>query len=183
MQKNAIGYAFGYEGVGFRAANPVYMIQAAFPELSSVYGIVASVMFSLAYSTSNIFMGNASKSWNKKVMLGMALIGFSLTSITSGLTNSLAIFAGLRFLFGIFASAINAPIYQLIATTFPIEYRSTANSIENLGYRFGAMFASFMVIIIKNFGWRAMYLGMGTFGVALGIVALLVIKNPEVQST
>jgi sugar phosphate permease len=154
------------------------MMQAAFPELAGVYGIVASVMFSVAYSFSNIFMSNASKSWNKKIMLGLALIGFSCTSLAAGLTNSLAVFAGLRFLFGIFASAINAPIYQLIATTFPIEFRTTANSIENLGYRFGAMFASFMVIIIKNYGWRAMYVGMGSFGVALGLTALAVVKNP-----
>lgn len=87
-------------------------------------------------------------------------------------------FASCRFFFGLFASAINAPIYQLIASNFPPEFRATANSIENSGYWLGAGIASFMVILIKNYGWRAMYYTMGGTGVTLGLLCALFIKNP-----
>jgi hypothetical protein len=118
MQKNSIGYVYGYEGLGFRADNPIYMISVAFPQMASVYGIVASVTFSVAYAVSNIFMASASKRWNKKLMLCLAMIGMSCMSLTSGMTESLLMFSICRFTFGIFASAINAPIYQLIASNF-----------------------------------------------------------------
>jgi MFS family permease len=135
-------------------------------------------MFSVAYSCSNIYMGNASKKWNKKTMLCAGVLGFSLTTLCAGLTNSIVVFAACRFLFGACASAINAPIYQLIANNFPPEYRSLANAIENSGYYIGGMLASFTVILIKNFGWRASYVAMGTFGATVGLLSLAIIKNP-----
>jgi MFS family permease len=71
----------------------------------------------------------------------------------------------------------------LIATNFPPEYRSTANSIENSGYWLGAGIASFMVLLIKRWGWRAMYFTMGSVGTVLGILCLLFIKNPLVPKS
>lgn len=69
----------------------------------------------------------------------------------------------------------------MIATNFPPEYRTTANAIENSGYWLGAGFASFMVLIIKSFGWRAMYYTMGSFGIVLGGLTLAFVKNPVIQ--
>ena len=111
VQKNSIGYAYGFEGVGDKANNPVFMLQAAYPQLGPIYGLVASLMFSAAYSTSNIFMSSQSKNWNKRVMLGLGVVCFSLTSLIAGASNSLAVFAIMRFFFGLAASSINAPIY------------------------------------------------------------------------
>lgn len=113
-------------------------------------------------------------------MLAIGVIGFSSTSLIAGSSNSLAIFATCRFFFGLFASAINAPIYQLIATNFPPEFRATANSIENSGYWLGAGIASFMVLIIKQWGWRAMYFTMGGAGLTLGLICAFFIKNPVI---
>lgn len=58
--------------------------------------------------------------------------------------------------------------------------RSTANSIENSGYFFGAGLASLMILIIKKFGWRAMYFTMGSIGLVLSFLTLVLIKNPQV---
>lgn len=111
VNKNSIGYAFGYEGIGAKFGDPKYMLVAAYPQLIPIYGIVASLMFSAAYSTSNIVMSSQSKNWNKKWMLAIGAIGFSMTSVIAGYSNSLVVFALMRFCFGVFASAINAPIY------------------------------------------------------------------------
>lgn len=154
------------------------MFSTAFPTLGPVFGLVASLAFSSAYATSNIFLGNLSAKWNKNLMLCLGLIGFSLTSIMTGMTNSLLIVTLMRFIFGICSSAINAPIYQLIATNFPVEFRSTANAIENLGYSTGVMFASFSVLLIQKYGWRANYIIQGVQGVILGILALMILQSP-----
>ena len=68
-------------------------------------------MFSVAYACSNIFMSDLSKTWNKKWMLGLGILGFASSSLIAGATNSLVLFATMRFTFGVFAAAINAPIY------------------------------------------------------------------------
>lgn len=127
----------------------MYMLSEAYPGLAPIYGIVASLMFSVAYSISNIFMSSISKKWNKRLMLAIGVFMFSASSVVAGLVNSLTVFALMRLIFGMFASAINVPIYQLIASNFPIEFRTTANAIENTGYYIGAGIASFMVLVIK----------------------------------
>ena len=111
VNKNAISYAYGYKGVGAQAGSEVFEITTAFPQLSQYYGIIASLMFGMTYACSNIFMSDFSKRWNNKWMLGLGILGFACSSFFAGVTNSLVVFAALRFTFGVFASAINAPMY------------------------------------------------------------------------
>ena len=177
VNKNAIVYAFGFQGVGM-TDNATYMLSKAYPALGPMYGIIASLIFSAAYSISNVFMSSLSKRTDKRVMLSLGALMFSMTSVVSGGTDSLFLFAYSRVLFGICASAINVPIYQLIASNFPIEYRSTANAIENSGYYLGSGVASLMVLIIKAKGWSAMYLTIGCLGVMVAVACALFIKNP-----
>lgn len=178
--KNSIGYAFGFVGEGVRAS-PDFMLTNAFPGLTPIFGIVASLMFSAAYSSSNIFMSALSTNWNKRIMLALAVAAFSATTIAAGATNSLLIFASMRFVFGVCASAINAPIYQVIAREFPPEMRATANSVENLGYKIGMGFASLSVLIIRQWGWRVHYKLIGSLGILVGLVALLFVRNPVLK--
>lgn len=182
VMKNSVGYAFGFEGLGFRAANPKYMLRAQFPELVPVFGLVASGLFGAAYCTTNIIMSSKSKNWDKKRMLSIALLGMSVAMFGNGSASTLGIFSLNRFLFGVFAAAINAPIYQMIAANFPPQYRSTANAIENSGYYLGAGFASVMVLAIKQFGWRSIYYISGGAGLLLLTLTQLFIKNPVIAS-
>lgn len=183
VNKNSIGYAYGYQGIGIQANNPVFELSTAFPKIKLYYGIIASLMFSVAYACSNIFMSDLSKGWNKKWMLGIGVLGFASSSMIAGVTNSLVIFAIMRFTFGVFASAINAPIYQLIAANFPVEYRTSANAVENTGYHLGAGVASFMALIIRAYGWRTMYMCMGSFAFMIGVLILLLVKNPVMSKS
>ena len=79
-----IGYAFGYEGLGIQAGNPEYMIRAAYPLMVNYYGIIASFLFSLSYSTVGVFAGNLTKTVSRKNMLGVACIMWSLTTFGAG---------------------------------------------------------------------------------------------------
>lgn len=178
INKNSIGYAFGFQGLGEMATSK-YMLSMSYPQIIPIYGIVASLLFSAAYSTSNIFMSSQSKKWNKKWMLALGTLGFGMSSLIAGGVNSFWVFCIMRFTFGLCSSAINAPIYQLIATNFPPKFRATANAVENSGYCFGCGVSSLMILILKNYGWRAVYYFMGTFGVVLGLLAAAFVKNPK----
>jgi MFS family permease len=84
----------------------------------------------------------------------------------------------MRFLLGVFCSSIGPANYSLIADYFPPSYRSTANAIENAGVYVGAGLSSLCVILIGMFGWRGMYMVCGSIGVTLGLLTLVLVKEP-----
>ena len=174
-----IGYAYGYEGLGFQAGNPDFMIRVAYPLMVNYFGIIASFLFSLSYSTVGVFAGNLSKTMSRKVMLGMACILWSCCTFGAGYFNSFLAFCIMRFMCGGFATCSNASSFGLLADYFPPERRSLANAIESSGYYVGAALASSSIVLIKNFGWRAMYKATGVFGIICGLSVLLFVKEPK----
>ena len=84
----------------------------------------------------------------------------------------------MRVMLGTFASMQGPASYALISDYFPPASRATANAIESSGTYVGGALASFCVILIKQFGWRAMYQIVGLSGVIIGLTNLLIIKEP-----
>ena len=155
------------------------MLSKAFPGLTPVYGLVASMLPQLTYSICNMITPTVSQKWNKKLMLAFGVIGFSMAHYLQSFTSSLFVFAGLRVMFGICASFINAPVYDTIARSFTKDFRTIANSIEHSGYNLGDGLASFGVIGVKNFGWRGMYRKVAYIGFALGALVLSFLKGDK----
>jgi MFS transporter, Spinster family, sphingosine-1-phosphate transporter len=89
---------------------------------------------------------------NRKVMLSIACIGWSLSTITSGFANNVWVLFISRLGLGIFQSGCSAPAYSLIADYFPPERRTFANSIYNLGIYIGQSFSSLTIILISGVG-------------------------------
>ena len=89
---------------------------SAFPQLTPVYGIVASLFFGFAYSFTNILVSPTKI--NHKVMLVVGTFLFSATNLVAGITQSFYLFALMRMALGVFSSFINTPIYKMIADHF-----------------------------------------------------------------
>lgn len=125
--------------------------------MKNYYGILSSFIFSLPYVVLGIWSGILSGKVNRKVMLGVACILWSMTSIGAGAIPSFGVFVLMRFMLGGIESACNPASYALIADYFPPEYRSTANAIETSGSYVGGGLCGICVILIKKYGWRSMY--------------------------
>lgn len=177
LHRQIIGYAYGYQGLGEKFS-PFYMISLEYPQMSLYYGLIASFVFSSSYSTLGVWAGILSGKMNRKVLLGLACIGWSATTFGAGLVPSFGFFILMRFMLGGFESACNPASYALIADYFSPKYRSTANAIETSGSYVGDGIASIGVILIKKYGWRNMYMIMGGLGMALGAFVLAFIKEP-----
>jgi|LauGreDrversion4_2_1035121.scaffolds.fasta_scaffold1516445_2 hypothetical protein len=111
MNVSSIGYVYGFQGTGYKANNPKFELLATFPNLAPIYGVVASLLFGLAYSTSNMVVAGKTKKVNPRTMLLIGTFSLSLTAIFAGTANSLMFFALMRMALGICSSTINAPIY------------------------------------------------------------------------
>lgn len=175
--RQTVGYAYGFLGQG-SMYNDHYMLSLTYPKLQQYYGLICSLFFSIPYSVFGIFSGTLTETRNRKVLLGVACLGWSLSTYFVGAYDSLIVFTILRFTLGIFCSMNNPASYALIADYFPLKYRSTANAIQSSGEYVGSCLASTMVILIKKFGWRAMYRIQGIGGVLFGLITLLAMKEP-----
>ena len=89
------------------------------------------------------------------------------------------IFCALRFLLGAVQSAFIPTSYSLIADYFPPEYRSRANAVSISGSYLGSALASLTVLLISKWGWRAMYKIVGIAGIILGILFMILVKEPK----
>jgi sugar phosphate permease len=147
--------------------------------MKTYYGFISSFAFSISYSTLGVYAGVLSGRVNRKVLLGISCILWCLTSYFAGAIHSFAFFVLMRFMLGAFESACNPASYSIIADYFPPSYRSTANAIETSGSYVGGGIACLCVLLIKEFGWRAMYQIIGVSGIIMGILTLLLIKEPK----
>jgi MFS family permease len=155
------------------------MLSAAYPKMQNYYGLISSFVFSSSYSTLGVWAGVLSGKMSRKVLLGLSCILWSATSVGAGAINSFAFFILMRFLLGAFESACNPASYSIIADYFPPSYRSTANAIETSGSYVGGGIASFSVILIAKYGWRAMYKILGYMGIFVGLASIILIKEPK----
>lgn len=162
-----------------QANNPDYMISVAYPQMTNYFGFIASACFTIPYTILGIWSGILSGKVNRKVMLGVACILWSLTSVGVGVLPTFGAFCLMRVLLGSVESACNPASYALIADYFPPEYRSTANAIETSGSYVGGGMCGICVILIKKYGWRMMYQIIGSIGVLAGIATILLIKEPK----
>jgi MFS family permease len=142
------------------------------------FGLISSFVFSSSYSVLGVWAGILSEKMSRKWLLGLSCILWSATTYFAGAIPGFAFFCLMRFMLGAFESACNPASYSIIADYFPSNYRSTANAIETAGSYVGGGLASFCVILIAKYGWRAMYKIIGGGGMIMGALSILLIKEP-----
>ena len=124
-------------------------------------------------------MGLLVKKYNRRLLISLATILWSLTSIISGSTNSFAVLFLMRFIFGCFVSATEPVGYSLISDYFPKNIRTTANSIIGVASYIGAASAAMILFVTRAVGWRKAYYCSGGFGLLVGTLGLIFIKDPK----
>ena len=135
--------------------------------------------FSISYSVAGIFMGLLVDKVNRKTLLSIACIGWSITSLVSGSTNSFLVLCLMRFITGMCVSATEPAAFSILGDYFPKRLRTTANSVMNTATYVGSGIASLIVLIVAQYGWRSAYLGVGAISLALGVIAFVFVKEPE----
>ena len=134
---------------------------------------------SLSFSIAGIFAGMAIDKWNRVRILSVACIVWSGTSLVIGSVNSLVVLGLMRLLMGVSLSACEPASYSIVADYFPQNLRSRANGLLTSGAYMGSAFGCLMVTLINGIGWRNSYKFMGSVGLAVGLLGLVLIKEPK----
>ena len=172
-----IGTAYNYKDDGQN--NPKYMMSIDIPGFSkSIFGFASGFAFTAFFSIVVLFSGVASDNCSRRMLLGVAGILWSATSITTAFSKTVTEVVASRMMLGFFEAFCGPPAYSLIADYFPPEIRTTAIAIYNLGIYIGNALSSLILVMIEAFGWRKAYLITGLIGVAFALLALIFIVDP-----
>lgn len=177
--RKGLTYAYGYTGLGVTAANPVYEIATAYPQLKQWYGLLAGLIYTIPYSFFGLVAGKISDNVNRKLFLGLVIILASATMGLSGAVNSFFVLSAMRVVHGMLNSSSNPLSFSLIADYFPPDRRATANSIIQAGNYIGVGVSSLSILLISKFGWRSCYMIMCALGTAFGLATMAFVKEPE----
>ena len=143
------------------------------------YSVLAGPAFTVFFVISMLFTGMLTDRLNRKVMLSVAIIGWSISTGLHCFANSFGTLLAARLGVGLFQSAATPPAFSLMDDYFPIERRTTDNSIYVFGYGLGSGMSIITPVVIGAIGWRLAFVAIGSLGVFIGLVCLFTIKEPE----
>lgn len=117
MQQQLTSFGFLY---GFVAPtrNPFYEIATAYPLLQKYYGLISGAGFCVSFSIAGLFWGKLVNHVNRKNLLSLACIVWSMTTIASGYFDSFGVLVLMRVILGSATAATDPTAFSMISDTF-----------------------------------------------------------------
>ena len=135
--------------------------------------------YTIPFSLAGVFLGLMKKGYNRKMLLSTVIMLGGLSQIASGAFTSFPLLCLMRSFHGACFSLTIPLLSSLVRDYFPQEKRGTANSLLYSANYFGTALSSISVLIISQFGWRTTYGTMGIFGLLVGLLSAIFIRNPK----
>ena len=174
-----ISAAYNYTMKDGEADDPFYMMSVDIPGFApNKYGLLSGVMFTSLFSITVLFSGVLSDNCSRRLLLAFAAMLWSVTSLTTAISQTYSEVALSRMMLGFFEAFCGPPSYSLIVDYFPPEVRTTANAIFAFGIYVGNALGSLIIIMISTLGWRWSYAITGFVGISIGFLVLLLVKDP-----
>lgn len=179
-QRFIIATAYQIKAPTDEPPDPKYEMRYAIPNFTTEkYAYLAGATFTIFFATAVLFTGMLADNMSRKILLCLAAILWSFTSIGTSFCQYYWQLCIMRILLGLFEACIGPPAYSLITDFFPPEKRTLANSVYSFGIYIGASLSNITIIIIETIGWRLTYFIVGCFGILVGLVGLVVIMEPQ----
>jgi MFS transporter, ACS family, hexuronate transporter len=145
-------------------------------------GTVAGV-FSFAWALAAFGISRLSDMvGNRKLLLVLATLAFSLCSFLTGLATSFAFLIGARILMGIAEGGVMPISHAIVASEVEPKYRGLAQGIaQNLGSNFFGSFVAPVVLVALalKYGWQNTFFIAGLPGIVCALLIWFFVKEPE----
>ncbi|XP_021341763.1 uncharacterized protein LOC110442462 isoform X2 [Mizuhopecten yessoensis] len=151
-----------------------------------LYQIIAGPVFIVIFTFSGIFVGFMADKYNRKNLLAVCCIFWSVMTLLMGFVQDYWQLALLRFGQGLGEAGCTPFAASIIADYFTPETRGLAIGIYNwgiyMGYSLAYAFGNFVTLAnINGQGWRWSFFLSGAPGIILGVVIFIALKEPERQ--
>jgi ACS family D-galactonate transporter-like MFS transporter len=141
-------------------------------------GLVFSA-FSWSYALLQIPGGIFLDRFGTRLTYFIAVVGWSLFTALMAATRSLNGLVLTRIGVGVFEAPCFPANSRILATWFPQSERARANGVYSFGQYVGLGFLSVPLFwIAQRYGWRALFVAAGAFGVAFGVAWWRLYRNP-----
>lgn len=142
-------------------------------------GFLTGFAFAIFYAVMGIPIGQWADRWNRRSIISICLVLWSLMTAASGLALNFIHLVLARIGVGVGEAGTGPCNHSLIADYYPAEHRATAMGIYSLGIPIGALFGILAGGWINEFfGWRMAFIAVGLPGVVLAIVIHFTVKEP-----
>lgn len=162
----------------------------AAPSLTRDLGLTATQMglvfsaFSWSYALLQIPGGIFLDRFGTRLTYFIAVVFWSLFTALMAATRSLNGLIATRIGVGVFEAPCFPANSRVLATWFPQRERARANAVYSFGQYVGLGFLSVPLFwITQRFGWRGLFIVVGLFGMAFGVVWWLLYRNPTESAT
>jgi MFS family permease len=157
-------------------------IKNEFHASDTTLGLLSGFSFAVFYALFGVPMARWADRGNRRTIITLALIVWSIMTVLCGLAQTLVQLALARIGVGAGESGTVPPAQSLIADYFPPERRAMAISIfmaaSTLGNLLGIGVGGYLA---TRYGWRAAFLVAGAPGLVLVLVTCLGLGEPRLQ--
>jgi MFS family permease len=143
-------------------------------------GVLYGPAFSLIYAIMGLIMGRlADRTHRTRLIIG-GLVVWSLMTALSGWATSIWFLIAARLIVGVSEAALSPAVYSLLADYFPASKRGSVFSIYASGIFIGVG-ASFLIggSVAQAYDWRFALQAVGWPGLALALIAGLILREPN----
>jgi MFS family permease len=125
-------------------------------------GVLLSAFF-WVYAPAQLLAGWLAHRFDIRIVLAAGVALWSVATALTGLAHGFASILALRLMLGL-GESVTFPCWLLILARYSVEHeRGRANGFVSSGQGFGPMLGTlFGGLAMAHFGWRAMFLGLGT---------------------
>ncbi len=142
-------------------------------------GFLTGFAFAIFYAVMGIPIGQWADRWNRRNIISICLVLWSLMTAASGLALNFIHLVLARIGVGVGEAGTGPCNHSLLADYYPVESRAKAMGIYSLGIPIGALFGILAGGWISEFfGWRMAFIAVGLPGVVLAIVIHFTLKEP-----
>ena len=131
--------------------------------------------FFLGYGLANMLLSPLAERFGPRKSLMISVVAFSIcTALNSPFGATVSALVALRFILGV-AEGIHFPMSSaIVGRWFPLNERSRANGIYIFGVQIAVIVGPLLMVpMISHFGWRAMFLVLGTLGMVVALPAVI----------
>jgi ACS family hexuronate transporter-like MFS transporter len=139
-------------------------------------------IFYYLYTLSHFAVGLVLDRFNLRWCLAIAVIGWSVVTVVTGLATGFASLLVFRLLLGVAESANWPAALRILARTLPPEERALGNGIFTSGAAVGALIAPGMIFVLLAFlGWRPVFFILGFLGLLWAPIWLFFTRSPQLR--
>lgn len=154
-------------------------IKKTFEVSDTFMGFLVGPAFAVVYTLLAIPIARLADKRNRVKIIVTGAIVWSCFTVLSGIANTPWAFAFSRLGVGVGEAAFLAPAFSLLSDYFPPKKRAFAFAILNFGVYFGQIFGLVGGAAIADaFHWRIAFISLGAPGVILGLLTLILVKEP-----